>query len=118
MKFVADENIDKPIVEKLRELGHEIVYVAEISPSISDNEVLDIIKQEESILITSDKDFGELVFRQKVITHGIILIRMPGFSMEEKIDTILSAIETHKEELLHNFTVITYNSIRIRKIFF
>ena len=58
MNFIADESIDRQIVERLRDDGHFVWYVAEMAPSISDDEVLRIANNESAPLITSDKDFG------------------------------------------------------------
>ena len=63
MKFLADEGVDKQIVDRLRQDGHSVWYVAEMEPGISDDEVLTIANQENAILLTADKDFGELIFR-------------------------------------------------------
>ncbi|MCG2791691.1 MAG: DUF5615 family PIN-like protein [Actinomycetia bacterium] len=63
MKFIVDECVDWQIIDYLRKIGYEILYVPEIEPGISDEKVLDIANKESAILITADKDFGELVFR-------------------------------------------------------
>ena len=73
MKLLADEGVDRPIVERLRESSHQVWYVAEMEPGISDETVLDMANREEAVLLTVDKDFGELVFRQGRMTGGIIL---------------------------------------------
>jgi len=78
MKFLADENVDKPIVERLRDDGHIVLYVLEMEPSISDDEVIRRANQEFAFLLTADKDFGELVFRQRRIVYGVVLIRLAG----------------------------------------
>lgn len=70
MKFLADESVDYQIVDRLRQDGHEIWYVAEMEPGISDDAVLDEANKKMAILLTSDKDFGELVFRQGA-SHGV-----------------------------------------------
>jgi hypothetical protein len=64
MNFVADESVDQPIVAKLRQDGHDIVYVAELSPSASDDDVLQQANQRSAVLLNADKDFGEVIFRQ------------------------------------------------------
>ena len=61
---MADESIDQPIVVGLRHAGHGVIYVAELSPSVSDDKVLEEANNRGSVLLTADKDFGELVFRQ------------------------------------------------------
>jgi predicted nuclease of predicted toxin-antitoxin system len=66
--LVADESVDKGVVERLRYGGHEVIYIAEISPSISDEAVLRQAKAHDALLLTADKDFGELVFSAKAGT--------------------------------------------------
>lgn len=66
MNFLADENVDRQIVERLRYVGFNVRYIAETAAGISDDEVLDLANSEESLLLTADKDFGELVFRLKI----------------------------------------------------
>ena len=62
MNLVADESVDSPIVERLRQDGHAVFYIAELDPGIDDGAVLDEANRSGALLITSDKDFGELVF--------------------------------------------------------
>ncbi|MBD2595280.1 hypothetical protein BCD64_14350 [Nostoc sp. MBR 210] len=116
MKFLADENLDLQIVERLRQDGHLVWYVAEMEPGISDDVVLDLANQEEAILLTSDKDFGELVFRLRRIASGVVLIRLAGLSTISKSESIANAINQHNSELLGAFTVITPTAIRIRRL--
>lgn len=115
MKFIADENVDKPIVERLREDGHTVLYVLEMEPSISDDEVIRRANQEFALLLTIDKDFGELVFRQRLIIYGVILIRIAGLSSQHKAELVAIAIQEHADELAQNFTVIMPGAVRIRK---
>ncbi len=116
MKFLADENLDSQIVERLRQDGHLVWYVAEMEPGISDDVVLDLANQEEAILLTSDKDFGELVFRLRRIASGVVLIRLAGLSIISKAEIIANTINEHSSELLGAFTVITPTAIRIRAL--
>ena len=115
MKFVADESIDRQIVEHLRQDGHFISYVAEMEPGISDDFVLNLANQQHALLLTSDKDFGEMVFRQGRFTHGIVLVRIAGLSQKRKADIVASAMKRHSSEFRQTFAVITPNSIRIRR---
>lgn len=116
MKILADESVDKDIVVRLRKDGHSVDYVAEINPGIMDEEVLILANDENTLLLTADKDFGELIFRQGLIKRGIVLYRLAGVSREEKAEIISSAIAEHGEELLNAFSVITEKAVRIRKI--
>ena len=116
MNFVADESVDKQIVERLRDDGHSVWYIAEMSPSISDDEVLQRANNGTAPLITSDKDFGELVFRQHLVSYGVVLIRLSGLSTELKTNVVSYSITNHENEIFGNFTVISPSRIRIRKI--
>ncbi len=70
MNFLADESVDKPIVEGLRRQNYIVGYVAEMDPGISDDLVLDLANREKALLLTADKDFGELVFRLRRLSSG------------------------------------------------
>ena len=65
MNLLIDESIDRQIVEKLRLDGHNVVYVSDMDPGISDDVVLRTANSMRALLVTADKDFGELVFRRQ-----------------------------------------------------
>ena len=114
MNLLADESVDGPIVARLREEGHHVSYVAEMSPSIADDAVMDHANRRRALLITGDKDFGELVFRLQRVTHGVILVRMAGLPPALKARLVKDAIADHGKEMEHAFTVISPGLVRIR----
>ncbi len=114
MKILADEGVDRPIVERLRRSSHQVWYVAEMKAGISDDVVLDLADQKGATLLTADKDFGELVFRQGRMTRGVILIRLAGISSIRKAEIVASALAAHGGEMEQAFTVITPGAVRIR----
>ena len=114
MNFLADEHIDQPIVDRLRQDGHDVVAVAELEPSISDATILARANQGNALLLTADTDFGELVFRQHQVTAGVVLIRLAGLSSGAKADIVSEVIRDHAAELLSAFTVISPGMVRIR----
>jgi len=114
VNFVADESVDQQIVEKLREDGHSVIYVAEMDPGIPDEDVIRLANQQPAILITADKDFGELVFRQALATHGVVLIRLAGLSQSRKAEILSHAIRERASEIPNAFSVVTPGAIRIR----
>ena len=116
MRIVADESVDNWIVVRLREDGHEVSYVAEMSPGILDEEVLVLASEDNTLLVTADKDFGELIFRQGYIKRGIVLYRLAGLKSNEKAEIISRVISEHGDELLQAFSVITERAVRIRKV--
>jgi predicted nuclease of predicted toxin-antitoxin system len=75
-KFLANENVPGEVVEAARLAGHDLAWIAESSPGVDDDAVLAAALAEGRVLITFDKDFGEMAFRQgKLATCGIILFR-------------------------------------------
>jgi predicted nuclease of predicted toxin-antitoxin system len=115
MKFLADESVDRPIADRLRQDGHQVWYVAEMEPGISDGIVLDRANREEALLLTADKDFGELVFRQRRLNHGVVLIRLAGLSPSHKAEIVSAAVAQQHATLTQAFAVITPSTIRIRQ---
>lgn len=114
MNFLADENVDQQIVDQLRKDGHKVLYVVEMESGISDDEVLARANLRSALLLTADKDFGELIFRQQRISSGVILIRLAGLSPIAKAKIVALAIQKHGTKFIHAFTVITAGLIRIR----
>jgi predicted nuclease of predicted toxin-antitoxin system len=114
VNFVADESIDRQVAERLGEDGHTIIYTAGMYPGVTDDDVLHLADQHSAILITADKDLGELVFRQALVTHGVLLIRLAGLSQKRKAELISSAIKERVSEITNAFSVVTPGTIRIR----
>jgi predicted nuclease of predicted toxin-antitoxin system len=115
VNFLADEGVEREIVDTLRRLGHTVLYVAEMSPGVTDDAVLDQANTTSSILITSDKDFGELVFRQKRIHQGVLLTRLEGLSAETKATTIAAVVTDFADQLPDAFSVVSSGTVRIRR---
>lgn len=116
MKILADENISLRLVERLRKEGHEVQYIAEIAKGSKDPDVLDIANRENSLLITDDKDFGELVFLRRLKASGILLVRLASLTPAQEIEIVANVINTYGDRLLHAFTVIMPNGVRIRSV--
>jgi predicted nuclease of predicted toxin-antitoxin system len=84
MRFLANENFPLDAVEALRHQGHDVVWIRTGSPGIADPEVLDRAQTKDRILLTFDKDFGELAFRTKLpAISGIILFRITAPSARQ-----------------------------------
>jgi len=115
MNFIADEGVDKPIVDALRNAGFNVTYILETNPGADDDFILTLSYDQKRILITQDKDFGELVYRLKQAHYGVILIRLQGYAPGLKATVTTSLLLKHASELAGAFTVIQPNAIRIRK---
>ena len=114
MNLVADEGVDYPVVERLRQDGHHVVYVAELSPSITDEDVLRQANERSVVLLTADKDFGELVFRQGLVHSGVVLLRLTGLANATKAEIVAEVCRTHGAELIGAFSVVSPGQVRIR----
>lgn len=115
MNLVADEGVDRPIVERLRADGHSVTYIAELAPSISDDEVLALARDGGELLLTADKDFGELVYRRGQANAGVILIRLAGITPARKAEIVALALQGHGAEMVGAFSVLSPGVVRIRR---
>ncbi len=115
MQFTADESVDAPIYRALRKAGYDVFVIVENSPGISDEQVLQIAHSRETVLITQDKDFGELSFRMDKPHHGIILLRLSGLEAARKAEIVVSVVKEHEMDLPYAFTVILADYVKIRK---
>lgn len=116
MKFLLDESADFPLASYLQDLGYDVTTIAHDYPhALKDFEVLKIATSERRILITNDRDFGELIFRQKLPHHGIILFRLGKENIETK-RAWLKIVLTDYQESLSQFIVVTNHGIRIRRL--
>jgi len=117
LNFLADEGVDRQIVDRLRSDGYAVLYVAEMEPGVSDDFVLQLANRESSVLIAADKDFGELVFRQGRSSGGVVLIRLQGLSPSAKAAAVSESIDEHRMEVSGNFSVLSPGILRIRRGF-
>ena len=114
MKLVADESVEGPTVERLRRDGHDVVYVAELEPGIDDSEVLSLARREQALLLTADKDFGELVFRHREQHFGVLLLRWMDGDLGGNAEMTASIFRKHGEEMRGCFSTLTRHGLRIR----
>lgn len=115
MNLLADESVESEIVAALRRAGHEVADIKELSPGIEDAEVLSIAIQSNAIVITNDKDFGELIYRDLNSSKGIILLRFGKLEIAKRIELLTGVLDEHEMAMRGKFTVITATGIRIKK---
>jgi len=115
MKIVADESVDYGVILELRKHGYNVLAIEDSYKGSEDEMVLEISLKENSILMTEDKDFGELVFRLNKAHIGIVLIRLLGVDLESKNKIIIKSLQENFETMKNSFSVISENQTRIRK---
>ncbi len=118
MKFLADECCDRDLVGALRKVGYDVLYVLESKPGATDDEVLALAFDERRILLTEDKDFGELVYRLKKPAHGIILIRIGVKNRSLKWPRMKKLLDSYAERCTGRFVVIDENKFRFRPLIY
>lgn len=114
MNLLADEGVDAQVVEALRADGHAVAYVAEMSPGVSDEQVLAHANATNALLLTADKDFGELVYRLNRVSQGVVLLRLAGLSPQAKARVTCDCLRSHGAEMGHGFTVVSPGMLRVR----
>ncbi|MCS6988005.1 MAG: DUF5615 family PIN-like protein [Chloroherpetonaceae bacterium] len=93
MKFLIDENVDQRIAERLIAEGFNVRQVSSIAPGASDEAILQISIAENEIVITDDKDFGELAFRRAKSSCGVMLLRLRGLSSEVRGSIVSNVVK-------------------------
>jgi predicted nuclease of predicted toxin-antitoxin system len=114
MKFLLDQCTDARLLTYLKQLGHDASQIRRTYPqSIPDPEILSIARHEKRILITDDRDFGELIFRLQLPHAGVIFLRLGTYApLDLKIER-LSYVLTHYADQLDQFLVVKRGSIRV-----
>ena len=113
MRFFAGESCDFGVVRALREAGHDVVAVAEISARADDQRVIEMVLKEKRVLLTEDKDFGQLVFAHKQPSAGVILVRYPTNARRNLPDAVVDLV-TRKEAVVYGqFVVLRPGRLRI-----
>lgn len=116
MKFLADENLESLIVEWLREQGHDVLYAAEVLPSEEDPDLLGRASAEGRVLITNDLDFGELVYRQRLFSVGVVLLRLRGATDYEQLAGLQERWNLVEPDCVGHFVVVKQKSVRVRPL--
>ncbi len=112
MNILADECIDRQIVERLRVEGYDVLYVAELDPGIPDDVVLNQANERNAMLLTADKDFGEMVYRSQMAHRGIVLMRLDDERSANKIAVLAQLLQSYGDRLPDAFVVVSEDRIR------
>ena len=114
MKLCANENVPGDCVAALREGGHDVLWIRESAPGISDILVLGVAQSEGRLLLTFDKDFGELVYRRGAnASRGVVLFRIHKSSPDYLTARVTQVLASRQDWESH-FSVVDEYSIRVR----
>jgi predicted nuclease of predicted toxin-antitoxin system len=116
MKFFADENIARAIVAWLRDGGHDVLYAAETRPGEADSVWLQQAESEQRLILTSDKDFGELILRERLSSYGVVLLRLERLTIARRIARLQETWAVIEANPSGKFIVITEHKVRVRRL--
>lgn len=117
MKFLLDESAELRLAHQLNRLDYDVTVIGRDHPrSLKDPQVLEIANREGRIVITNDKDFGEMVFREGFDHQGVIFFRMKDESTVTKIARLYAVLEVYKDipDSSRAFITVTDTRIRVR----
>jgi len=113
MRFLVDECTGPAVAKWLQRLHHDVFSVYDKARGLDDESILEKANLENYILITNDKDFGELVFRMRKSHKGVILLRLEDERPENKIAVLQRILESYSNKLVNNFIILTEKTVRI-----
>jgi predicted nuclease of predicted toxin-antitoxin system len=116
VRWLADECVAAPLVAFLRTSGHDVLYVAEVAAGSNDSDVIALALREKRLLLTEDKDFGDLVFRRKRAMPGVVLMRVGPENRALKVMRLAAAIERYGQGLFGRYTVVEDGRFRSRRL--
>jgi predicted nuclease of predicted toxin-antitoxin system len=114
-KFIVDECTGPAIAEWLTSKGFETISIFNSFRGSKDTDILAMAIKNSCVIITNDKDFGDMVFKQNLNHKGIILLRLSNERSRHKIEVLEKLLNTNLSDLIDNFTVVTETTIRIIK---
>lgn len=117
MQFLANENFPLVSVQRLRKAGHDVVSIIEASPGAKDSEILAWAAREERIVLTFDRDYGELIYRLgRPAPSGIVYFRFDPATPEEPAELLLQLLSVRTLPLEGKFTVVERGQVRQRPL--
>ncbi|HTC99331.1 MAG TPA: DUF5615 family PIN-like protein [Bradyrhizobium sp.] len=116
MRWLADECIAASLVASLRQSGHDVLYVTEYASGLHDVDVVELAKHEQRLLLTEDKDFGDLIFRRGRAVPGIVLIRVASENLRLQAERLATAIDQYGDRLFGQYLVIEEGRFRSRPL--
>lgn len=115
LKFLIDVGVGKKVERWFVNQGYDIKCVRDIDPRMLDKEILKIAVSEKRMVITMDKDFGELVYNSGLLHAGVLLLRLEDAKSNEKVKIVENILEKYSDMLLNKFCVFKDEKLRIRK---
>ena len=114
--IIVDKNIDQEIIRNLIDNDFDILSIKKNSPGISDKDIISIAKSIKGIVLTEDKDFGELVFSHQITDCSVIFLRYKKPDLQDIIKALINTLSIYISKPGLVFITITRSKIRVRSI--
>ncbi len=114
LKLLFDVGVSKKAETHFKNLGFDVLAVRDIDPSLKDIDILQLAVKEGRLIITMDKDFGELVFNSKKSHSGVLLLRMEDANWQQKINVLTEIFDKYLNDIEGKFSVYQDKKLRIR----
>ena len=114
-KFVVDVGVGRIIEGWLVQQNFSVISIRFINPEMPDTAIIELAEKEDAIIISMDKDFGELIFKNKIQHKGILLLRLEDAVAEEKLAVIQNIFPEHLLNIKNKFAVYQNGKLRTRK---
>ena len=114
MNILVDVSAGRIIAATIRGLGHDTLFVRDRDPGMPDVEILAWAAREGRLVVTMDKDFGELVYRSGQLHSGVLLLRLEAARTTEKVQVVTDIFANHADELPGHFSVYQNGRLRVR----
>ncbi|MCK9304175.1 MAG: DUF5615 family PIN-like protein [Bacteroidales bacterium] len=115
MRFIVDECTGPSVAAWLRDQNYDVFSVFEDSRGMNDDDIIKKAYEENWILITNDKDFGEQVYRDGRLHKGVILLRLKDEAASSKIFVLSQLLQNHKKKVADTFVIATENQVRFAR---
>lgn len=113
LKFMIDVGVGKKVEQWLEEQGYDVKTVRSFDPKAEDAEILRIAESESRMVVTMDKDFGELVHRSGKAHAGVLILRLEDATGDEKADVVKRILSEHSDKIQSRFCVFQAGRLRI-----
>ena len=112
MKLLADAHISRAVVNYLLGMGHDVLHVAVVSPRMSDSDILRLAAADARVVLTADKDFGELCFLRLIPCTGVVLLRLMAPTETARLEMFKRYWPVIEKNVAGHFVVVTDTSVR------
>jgi predicted nuclease of predicted toxin-antitoxin system len=114
LKVLMEVGVGKAVEDWLRDAGYDVVAIRDLNPRMSDTDILALAVSEQRLVVTMDKDFGELVYRSGQPHAGVLLLRLDDARSDEKVSVIAEIFTKYGDQLEGRFSVYHEGRLRIR----